>query len=389
MTTRPLRRNVIDACPQAITTSSRAQIRTRAPSTSASKTGASGTSGTAGGCLVSAGGTAARSVRRPGFREAACLMLRYRRAAALVACKPRVASHLSSPVAFRIETNKPLPGEIRRIARRELKKARGAAALEEPLGEHVHDIRTAMKKVRALNRLVRPAVGQRARRADRRLKKIAHSVSSLRDAEVVLQTFDRAVGPSRAALAGVRAQLVVHLREETQAVERDGGSQRLRSDLARERRKVEAWMPKADRWSAIDQGLTRGYRRAREAMDAAYRSESGADFHAWRRAVKTHRHQLAALKEIAPGRMKARLDELDRLGDLLGDEHDLTVLEGALCGARARLPDPARVDDLLRRITDRQRQLRRRARPLGSRVFAEPPAAFRDRVRRDFRAARS
>jgi len=292
-------------------------------------------------------------------------------------------------VAFRIETNKPLPGEIRRIARRELKKARGAAALEEPLGEHVHDIRTAMKKVRALNRLVRPAVGQRARRADRRLKKIAHSVSSLRDAEVVLQTFDRAVGPSRAALAGVRAQLVVHLREETQAVERDGGSQRLRSDLARERRKVEAWMPKADRWSAIDQGLTRGYRRAREAMDAAYRSESGADFHAWRRAVKTHRHQLAALKEIAPGRMKARLDELDRLGDLLGDEHDLTVLEGALCGARARLPDPARVDDLLRRITDRQRQLRRRARPLGSRVFAEPPAAFRDRVRRDFRAARS
>ena len=43
MTTRPLRRNVIDAGPQAITTSSRAQMRTRAPSTSASKTGAAGT----------------------------------------------------------------------------------------------------------------------------------------------------------------------------------------------------------------------------------------------------------------------------------------------------------------------------------------------------------
>ena len=55
----------------------------------------------------------------------------------------------------------------------QLKKARGAANLQEPLGEHVHDIRTAMKKVRALNRLVRPAVGQRARRADDRLREIA------------------------------------------------------------------------------------------------------------------------------------------------------------------------------------------------------------------------
>jgi CHAD domain-containing protein len=316
-------------------------------------------------------------------------MLGYRRAAAPVACKPRIGFSCWLSVAFSIETRKPLPREIRRIARRELKKARGAANLQEPLGERVHDIRTAMKKVRALNRLVRPAVGQPARRADDRLREIAHSVSPLRDAEVVLATFDRAVGPSRAALAGVRAQLAAHLRAEARAMKGDQASQRLRDDLAHERRKVEAWMPKANRWSAIDEGLTRGYRRARDAMEAAYRSETGDDFHAWRRAVKTHRHQLAALKEIAPARMKARVDELDRLGELLGDEHDLTVLEAAICGARTRLSDPGQVDELLQKITNRKRQLRQRARPLGKRVFAEPPAAFRDRLRRDFRAARS
>jgi CHAD domain-containing protein len=124
-------------------------------------------------------------------------------------------------------------------------------------------------------------------------------------------------------------------------------------------------------------------------MATAYRSGTGVAFHAWRRAVKTHRHQLAALKDIAPGRMKARIDELDRLGELLGDEHDLTVLEEAICGARTRLPDPGQVDRLLQTITNRKRQLRHRARPLGKRVFAEPPAAFRDRLRRDFRAARA
>jgi CHAD domain-containing protein len=276
------------------------------------------------------------------------------------------------------------------MARELLQEARAALGdVRRPLGERVHDVRTAMKKVRALDRLVRPAVGGSAREADRRLRKIAHAVSSLRDAEVILKTFDRAVGPSRAALAGVRSRLAARLRAEVQAFEKEGRSLRLRADLAHERRKVDDWMPEASAWSAIDEGLARGYQRARKAMAAAYRTESGTAFHDWRRMVKTHRHQIAALEAIAPSQMKPRLDDLDRLGDLLGDEHDLTVLEAAVQAELGRLPDPHRGDRLLQRIADRRDKLRKRARPLGKVLFAERPAAFRDRARESFRAARS
>jgi CHAD domain-containing protein len=147
-------------------------------------------------------------------------------------------------------------------------------------------------------------------------------------------------------------------------------------------------VPAADRWLAIDQGLALGYRRARDAMAAAYRTKSGADFHAWRRRVKTHRHQIAALETLAPGRLKARIDRLDRLGDLLGDEHDLTVLEEAVRGHLSRIPDRRQRARLLRRIADGRARLRRRARPLGNSLFTEIPSAFRDRMRRDFRAFR-
>lgn len=276
------------------------------------------------------------------------------------------------------------------MARAQLREAGAALGdVRRPLGDRVHDVRTAMKRVRALNRLIRPAVGRRARHADRRLRKIAHAVSSLRDAAVVLKTFDRAVGPSRAALARVRSRLAAQLRTEVHAFEEEKRSRQLRADLTHERRKVEEWVPNAGGWSAIDEGLTHGYRRARKAMAVAYRTASGADFHDWRRAVKTHRHQIAALETIAPGRMKPRLDELDRLGDMLGDEHDLTVLEAAIQAELARLPDPRRGDRLLQRIADRRDQLRKRARPLGKRLFAVPPPAFRDQARKDFRAARS
>ena len=298
-------------------------------------------------------------------------------------------------MSFRIEAGEPLPRALRRIVRAQLEEAR-AAAIDPglPLGERVHEVRTAMKKVRALNRLVRPALGKPARDADRRLRKIAHSVSALRDAGVILNTFDHAAAggrraSSRAALAGVRARLALHLREQTQAFERARCARRLRSDLAHERRRVDAWMPEADHWNAIDEGLTDGYRRARKAMAVAYASESGADFHAWRRAVKTHRHQVAALEAIAPRRMKARLHELDRLGDLLGDEHDLTVLEAAIGAELPQLADPEPIEHLLQQSAVRRRGLRRSAQPLGKWLFAERPTTFRDRVRSDFRAARS
>ena len=298
-------------------------------------------------------------------------------------------------MTFRIEPSEPVPHAIQRIVRAQLEEARAAAGdPKEPLGERVHEVRTAMKKVRALNRLVRPTVGKPARRADRRLRKIAHSVSALRDAGVVLKTFDRTVAgvpraSSGSAIARIRARLALHLRTQVQAFERGRCAGRLRSDLAHEWRKVDAWMPKADDRAAIAEGLTEGYRRARKAMAAAYRTESGVDFHAWRRTVKTHRHQVAALEAIAPRQMKARLDELDRLGDLLGDEHDLTVLEAAICAELSQEADPDPLAGLLRRIAQRRRSLRRRAQPLGRLLFKERPSAFRDQARSELRATRS
>jgi CHAD domain-containing protein len=296
-------------------------------------------------------------------------------------------------VAFHIQPGEHLPHAIRRLARKELAKAHDAAGDERrSLNARVHDVRTAVKKLRALDRLVGPEVGGPARRADHRLRKIARTVGPLRDANVVLKTFDRLLDagdePMRAAMAGARAHLASGLSARTRAFAKDRQPRRLRSKIEHERRDVGDWAPHENRWRAIGEGLMRGYRRAREAMALAYRSGSGADFHAWRRAVKTHRHQVAALEPVAPG-LTARLKRLDQLGELLGDEHDLVVLEAAIQEQSSRITDQHQRQRLLRRIADRQANLRRRARPLGQRLFADPPAIFRDHTKSAFRAFRS
>ncbi|HVZ73454.1 MAG TPA: CHAD domain-containing protein [Polyangia bacterium] len=297
-------------------------------------------------------------------------------------------------MAFNIEPGESTPHAIARMARHELAGARHAVSDERrSLAARVHAVRMAIKKVRALSRLVESAAGRPARRADRRLRKVAHAVSGARDAEVALTAFDQMLAGAKpeasAPFMRARAALAARLRAEVVPLRRTSHVKRLRARLTRELRRVKRWRPKHDRWRSIGGGLDDGYRRARRAMSAAYLSGASADFHAWRRAVKTHRHQLGALEPIAPRRLRPRLDDLDRLGELLGEDHDLVVLEQTLRDERASFPDERSCDRLLRSISARRLRLRAKARPLGQRLFDERPSRFRERLRRAFKAFRA
>jgi hypothetical protein len=79
---------------------------------------------------------------------------------------------------------------------------------------------------------------------------------------------------------------------------------------------------------------------------------------------------------------------VDRLGELLGQEHDLTVLtefvEKAEGGARRATPSALR---LLKMIERQRLELRRRAHAAGDRLFAEKPRAYVGRLDRWWQAA--
>jgi CHAD domain-containing protein len=319
-------------------------------------------------------------------------------------------------LASRIKGGEPIPRAIARVARRQLSAAfKGLTDPQRSLSDRIHDLRTATKKVRALVRLVRPSVGGPARRENRRLRKIARSISGLRDAEVLLSTFDRLTEPQgsrqSASLSAARAALEARLRERAQPFERGPQIERLGARVRRARRRVARWTPAGDRWRTIGPGLTESYRRARDAMARAYRrggadgaasaggpvaadanqgdrNQSGADFHAWRRAVKTHRHQIRLLEALCPRELAPRLEQLDQLGEWLGEEHDLTVLEQALRSNDISLPDGRGRQRLLARLGDQRRGLRARARPLGEQLFSQGPQVFNRRIHGLFRAFR-
>lgn len=268
---------------------------------------------------------------------------------------------------------------LRRIAAEQLDGA--LAALEgadADLERSVHGVRTATKRIRALLRLLR-AVFPGYSEANAALRTLAARLADVREAQVLLATFDSVAGESGGkTLAAFRTELEA---DEAAAALRVRGAvlEDARARLLALRAAAEGWRIQRDGFGALRKGLRRTCRKAVKLMGEAG-GAAGDDieaFHEWRKHIKDHGFQVRLLHDIDPG-LTARGEMLGRLGNLLGEQHDLCALE-------ARLHD--RKEKALRRMEkaaiERRHALEKEALKLGAVLFEEPCKA---RLRRWERA---
>jgi len=142
-------------------------------------------------------------------------------------------------------------------------------------------------------------------------------------------------------------------------------------------------------FAAVRGGLKKTYKRARDAMAHAYAEPSVERFHEWRKRVKYHRYHTRLLREIWPAIMRRRRNELKRLSDRLGDDHDLAVLRATLTGETDRFGQPRDQQALLALIDRRRKEFQAWSHPLGQRLFAEKPKRHADRFAHIWQAWRA
>lgn len=255
----------------------------------------------------------------------------------------------------------------------------------------VHGMRKRAKRVRGLVRLVRPALSDDAyHQLNDEVRDASRTLSELRDAHVALHTFDLLVAGTDdrpPALADVRALLVARSSlADAGAVEdadrRAEVQERLRRVRTRadELLRVEGDRPDPDAEAdLLARGMATTYRRGRRALGRCHREPTAEAFHELRKRVKYLRFQHEAIAPAAPSVLEPTVDLLDRVGDALGDDHDLVALVGWL----EDQPPPvdaalvAPVADLAERAG---RTLREGALSGADRAFVERPKAFRQRI---------
>jgi CHAD domain-containing protein len=80
------------------------------------------------------------------------------------------------------------------------------------------------------------------------------------------------------------------------------------------------------------------YRRGRQAFTRARGTREMEDLHAWRKRVKDLWYHERLLASTCGPTVRGHAKDLDRLSDLLGDDHDLAVLRQEPAPVRAPTP---------------------------------------------------
>jgi CHAD domain-containing protein len=283
---------------------------------------------------------------------------------------------------YRFKINEPVEKGFRRIAREQLEAAQAALAAPQVLPQGVHECRKAVKRLRALVRLASSALGPRVtRRRIKALGRAARALSARRDQAVMLETVAKLAadaGPDTAAiLTPLRAYLVGQLGEQPHPLDFESAAKAQRL-LARETKKFAHTHFRQRGFAALEKGLEKSYRKARQAMRNAYGEPTDEAFHALRKTVQWHWRQMSLLARAWPDKFAVRVLAARELSQMLGDDHDLAMLIAAAVKA-----DDISADDkeaIVALCLARQRALRLAAEPRAERLFAETPKAFAKRM---------
>lgn len=247
--------------------------------------------------------------------------------------------------------------------------------------EDTREIRTSIKRLRALLLLIRPAVSERSyARENSRLRNTARLLASSRDTavarEALLAEAKGATGSrERRAFAQVLKgfQKSIEPRNET---DQRSALRQVASALRQSGKSIPRLRLPAHEWEAIGPGLEEVYRAGRKRMERAFARDDDASFHRWRIRVKNLYHLLQMLAAVWPARICKALASLKKLHGKLGDDHDLTIVESILQDAPDAFGGACAIQCVIISLRKRSGKLRKESRKLGRAVFRQRPGRF-------------
>jgi CHAD domain-containing protein len=281
---------------------------------------------------------------------------------------------------YRIRPDRDLPTELRSVARHQLDHAVTVLqARPDGLHEAIHEARKKLKRVRNLLRLVSTADKSFFKQQKTRLGAAARSLSRIRDATALMETVTHlsAFANEEEAETLDATQTVLELRRDDIAAEETDLEDKVANVIAECRLAVEALdvldLPTKTGPAArlIAKGWRRGLKRAHAALEACRSEGHGEAFHDLRKAAQAYWMNLSLLRDLWPSAFAAKRRDAKILVDLLGHEHDLTVLTELFDTEPDLFGSGEDQSFLLAIIIRRQQDLRREALALAEIVFAD------------------
>jgi len=252
--------------------------------------------------------------------------------------------------------------------------------------ESVHRVRKCCKNIRALLCLIEPSLAKHFKQENFWYKDTTAALSNLRDADAMLESLDKLLiaqsdnsnveGIDEVAASWLQQQLLVRKNDVASAREdTDHALNAAKVRLQKGRQRLAIWRIKDKGFETISSGLEKTYRQARSRMKTAKKDPSNKNLHDWRKRIKQLYFHIYLLTKSWPALLTCLGDELKRLGEILGDDHDLAVLTEFV-----RTTESGHCKEVILGAIGAQRtSLQATAIAMGERLCAESPKNFRKR----------
>jgi len=247
--------------------------------------------------------------------------------------------------------------------------------------EIVHEVRKALKRWRALMRLLARPLGDQADQMRVEARELMRALAGARDAQAALDALHdlrkSAVPFSATSTETIRGRLT----EIRDAAERTSFNPEMRERLSRyldyATLSLDRWPLQAIDFGTVADALTSTYRRARQLLPEDWASAEPEHLHDLRRRVVEHRHQMDLIEPLWPRLGQVWAEEAQRLRNQLGFCQDFAMLARFTAPHQPLAPWRSRLTPL---IEERRTSHLKSAARLAGRLFAEKPKAFRRRV---------
>lgn len=291
-------------------------------------------------------------------------------------------------MAFIFVEGEPWADALRRLVREQIDAAISAISGGEVSAEvGVHEARKACKRVRAVLRLAQKADRDLYDRENAFFRESARSLAQARDADSAVSAWDRlmsheAAAPLEDRVTGIREKLC----EQQQLAHQQAAQGKRRSAFVRRmravRQRLNRWKLPENALEIVRDGIHRTYRRGRKAMARAAKDANPETFHEWRKRTKDLYYQLSLLRNVCPWAHKKRRNRVDELGEMLGQLHDLVVLQIPLRADSQAKVAVGNLEFAEHLVNARSRQLQRAALVAGEKyVFHRPPRKFAKKLK--------
>ncbi len=258
------------------------------------------------------------------------------------------------------------------------------AALEGPPKADavtIHDVRKAIKRWRALLRLL--PLGDDRLRLRIEARDLARALGGSRDAQSALDALNDLLedgpkdGLSARSIETITSRLET-IKQSKERIQLNAKSRtRLMTWVGSAEDTVAQWKLEAMTFPEVAASLAMAYRKARRLIPGNWTLATPEEIHELRQRVVEHRYQMELVEPLWPRMGRTWIEEAQRLRTRLGQYQDLTLLTRLAEPHQPLAPWRSRLSPL---IVQRQAEHVTAGARMSARVFAEPPKAFRRRL---------